>query len=30
VAHLNQILSRRLSESEARALVDLLEKIYGE
>ena len=29
VAHLNQILSRRLDEREARALVDLLEKIYS-
>jgi DNA-binding MarR family transcriptional regulator len=30
VAHLNQILSRRLNESEARTLVVLLEKIYGD
>src|SRR6185503_7489534 len=30
VAHLNQILSRRLNEQEARSLVELLEKIYGE
>lgn len=29
VAHLNQILSRRLTEPEASALVNLLEKIYG-
>lgn len=29
VAHINQILSRRLSEQEACSLVDLLEKIYG-
>src|SRR5262245_21956820 len=29
VAHLNQILSRRLADHEARALVELLEKIYG-
>src|SRR5580765_8045568 len=28
VAHLNQILSRRLNEQEARMLVSLLEKIY--
>jgi len=30
VQHLNQILSHRLNEQEARALVELLEKIYGE
>lgn len=30
VAHLNQILSRRLNEAEARTLVSLLEKIYGD
>jgi DNA-binding MarR family transcriptional regulator len=30
VAHLNQILSRRLNEQEARMLVSLLEKIYGD
>ena len=29
VAHLNQILSRRLNENEARALAKLLEKIFG-
>ena len=29
VAHLNQILQDRLSEHEARSLVELLEKIYG-
>jgi len=29
VVHLNQILSRRLSEQEARSLATLLEKIYG-
>ena len=29
VAQLNQILSDRLSEHEARSLVELLEKIYG-
>ena len=29
VAHINQILSRRLSEAEARTLVELLEKVYG-
>lgn len=30
VQHLNQILSHRLTEQEARALSELLEKIYGE
>ena len=30
VAQLNQILSCRLSEQEARSLVELLEKVYGE
>jgi DNA-binding MarR family transcriptional regulator len=30
VAHLNQILSRRLSEPEARSLAELLEKVYCE
>jgi DNA-binding MarR family transcriptional regulator len=30
VHHLNQILSHRLNEHEARSLVELLEKIYGE
>lgn len=30
VEHLNQILSRKLNEQEARALVELLEKIYGD
>jgi len=29
VAHLNQILSCRLSEPEARSLAELLEKVYG-
>src|SRR5499427_6550965 len=29
VAHINQILSKRLSEHEACTLVDLLEKVYG-
>jgi len=29
VAHINQLLSRRLTEHEACTLVDLLEKIYG-
>ena len=29
VAHINQLLSRRLAEPEARSLVDLLEKVYG-
>jgi DNA-binding MarR family transcriptional regulator len=29
VAHLNQILSHRLNDQEARTLVELLEKIYG-
>ena len=29
VAHINQILSRRMTEQEAGSLVDLLEKIYG-
>jgi len=29
VAHINQILSRRLSEQEAGGLVALLEKVYG-
>jgi DNA-binding MarR family transcriptional regulator len=29
VAHINQILSRRMSEQEARTLADLLEKVYG-
>src|SRR5262245_46025439 len=30
VQHQNQILAHRLSEHEARTLVELLEKIYGE
>jgi DNA-binding MarR family transcriptional regulator len=30
VQHMNQVLSRRLDEREARSLVDLLEKIYGD
>jgi len=29
VAHINQILSRRMTEEEAGKLVNLLEKIYG-
>ena len=29
VAHLNQILSRRLNDNEARMLAELLEKIYS-
>ena len=29
VAHINQILSRRLSEQDARNLAELLEKVYG-
>lgn len=29
VAHINQLLSRRMTEQEAGALVDLLEKIYS-
>ena len=30
IMHLNHILARRLNEQEARALVTLLEKIYGD